>query len=144
MEMTTVELKIPCQVEYIGVARLVILGVASRTLFSYDEIEDMRLAVGEACTSAIDRAASSGKPDSEITLSCRMGDDRLVIQVSDNIPLAAGAEPAPATADAGTEAGAEEDQGIGALLMEILVDEIQQDTRTGPGTSITMTKYIGR
>jgi len=139
MDTATVELKIPCQVEYIGVARLVILGVASRTPFSYDEVEDLRLAVGEACTSAIDRAASSGKPDSEITINCQMDDDRLVISVADNVPITATPAPPPPNPTA-----PEEDQGIGALLMEILVDEIHQDTHSGAGTSITMTKYIGR
>src|SRR5216110_3663046 len=50
-----VELTIPGKPEYVGVARLAILGVASRMRFSYDEVEDIRLAVGEACTSVLDR-----------------------------------------------------------------------------------------
>ncbi len=50
-----VELSIPGRPEYVGVARLAILGVASRMRFSYDEVEDIRLAVGEACTSVLDR-----------------------------------------------------------------------------------------
>ena len=139
MNSSTVQLKIPCQVEYIGVARLVILGVAGRTQFSYDEIEDLRLAVGEACTSAIDRAQTIGKQDSEISIRCSVGDDRLEISVSDNVPVPASASaPPPASADPS------EDQGIGALLMEILVDEIHQETHADTGTSITMTKYVGR
>ena len=50
-----VELILPCRPEYVGVARLAVLGIASRMPFSYDEVEDVRLAVGEACTHALER-----------------------------------------------------------------------------------------
>ncbi|MBW3621927.1 MAG: ATP-binding protein [Armatimonadetes bacterium] len=139
MENSTIQLKIPCEPEYIGVARLIILGVASRKPFSYDEVEDLRLAVGEACTSAIERAGSSGQSEASITITCHMTDDRLDINVTDDVKATAAVGAAStATAEAA------DDLGIGPLLMEILVDEIQQDTRTGQGTSITMTKYLGR
>ena len=141
MESATVELKIPCEVEYIGVARLVILGVASRKPFSYDEVEDLRLAVGEACTSAIERAQAIRQTDPEITINCRMEEDRLTISVSDNVPIPASNGAANTAAVA---VDSSEDQSIGALLMEILVDEIHQDVRAESGTSITMTKYVGR
>ena len=43
-----VELTIPGRPENVGVARLVIAGIASGIGFSYDEVEDIKLAVGEA------------------------------------------------------------------------------------------------
>lgn len=140
MESATVVLKIPCQVEYIGVARLVILGVASRKPFSYDEVEDLRLAVGEACTTAIDRAQATNRLESEITISCCMEDNKLTINVTDDVPVP---KAVTASAPAATAEGSD-DQGIGALLMEILVDEIHQEVNADTGTSITMTKYVGR
>jgi serine/threonine-protein kinase RsbW len=127
-------------VEYIGVARLVILGVASRTPFNYDEVEDLRLAVGEACTSAIDRANNTGT-DGDITITCQMDDDRVEINVTDNVPSGSNGSAPPAGAAA---IESSEDQNFGPLLMEILVDEIHQEVKPGAGTSITMTKYIGR
>jgi len=138
VETATVELKIPCQAEYIGVARLVILGVTSRTSFSYDEIEDLRLAVGEACTSAIDRAAAAGAGDAEIQIVCRKEPERLFIQVSDNF---VGAENG---AVASSDGEIDDEQGIGALLMEILVDEIHTERDPARGTVISMSKYLGR
>ena len=69
-----VEVKIPCRPEYVGVARLAILGVASRMRFSYDEVEDVRLAVGEACTTSVEWAERNGKTESGITSANR---DRL-------------------------------------------------------------------
>jgi serine/threonine-protein kinase RsbW len=139
LDSATVELKIPSHAEFIGVARMMIMGVASRTSFSYDEVEDLRLAVGEACTSAIDRATKAKSPESQITIACRIEPSRLAITVSDPLPFDPN-EPAtpPPTTD-----GLEE-QGIGALLMEILVDEIHVDSSPEGGTVVSMVKYIGR
>jgi serine/threonine-protein kinase RsbW len=139
VDIAKVELKIPCQAEYIGVARLVILGVASRTSFSYDEVEDLRLAVGEACTSAIDRATGAGRNDEQIELTFETRSDRLVIQVKDPLPLS---ESSPPPQSENLDKYPEGDRGIGALLMEILVDEIRSDSSEAEGTVITMVKYL--
>ena len=39
--------------EFVRVVRLAVMGVASRMPFSYDDIEDIKLAVSEACNNAI-------------------------------------------------------------------------------------------
>src|SRR5438105_14927146 len=80
-----VELSIPGKPEYVGVARLAILGVASRMRFSYDEVEDIRLAVGEACTTAIERANGTGHPGQEIRVRCLIDSTKLVVEVRDNV-----------------------------------------------------------
>src|SRR5438093_8574891 len=81
-----VALTIPGRPEYVSVARLAILGVASRMRFSYDEVEDIRLAVGEACTTAIERANGSGLPGQEIHVRCLIDSAKLVVEVCDNAP----------------------------------------------------------
>jgi serine/threonine-protein kinase RsbW len=139
LDTATVELKIPCQAEFIGVARLVILGVASRTSFSYDEVEDLRLAVGEACTSAIERAENAGKPDSFISIRCTTEPDRMTINVADSLPLENGD-----ASKSSVSLDFPEEKSIGALLIEILVDEIHSESNSESGTSITMVKYLGR
>src|SRR5690349_2559844 len=80
-----VTLTIPCAPEYVGTARLTILGVASRMGFSYDQVEDIRLAVGEACTNAIERAGRRGEGDAEGSISIRsqVEPTRLIIEVED-------------------------------------------------------------
>src|SRR5437660_3241355 len=96
-----VELTIPGKPEYVGVARLAILGVASRMRFSYDEVEDIRLAVGEACTTAIERAPPAAQvPGAQITaqevrIRCLIDPTRLVVEVSDSAPAPASTDPAP-------------------------------------------------
>jgi len=130
-----VTLTIPCAPEYVGTARLAILGVAGRMGFSYDQIEDIRLAVGEACTNAIERAGHVPGLDAGINIRCEIQAERLTIEIEDNVPTmngdAAGAE-------------GEEDfstQELGAVLMEILVDEVAIDTLPGGGTRARLVKY---
>ena len=131
---TTVELVIPCRPEFVGVARLAILGVASRMRFSYDEVEDVRLAVGEACTISVEWAERNGRTDSTITLRSEISDDKLTIDILDR----AGSRGAVESADPERE-----DENLGALLITLLVDEITvepQDT----GTRVRMVKYAGQ
>lgn len=44
-----VRLVVPAKPEYIGLARVTTAGLASRLGFSYDEVEDLRLAIDEIC-----------------------------------------------------------------------------------------------
>lgn len=131
-----VELRIPCTPEFVGVARLTILGVASRMPFSYDEVEDVRLAIGEACTTAVERAKRTNSTDSEITIRSMISENKLSIEIEDHaghvdamdIP-----EESPDNLD---------EQSLGALLMELLVDEFGSES-TADGTLVKMAKYAG-
>ena len=132
-----VDLSIPARPEYVGVARLAILGVASRMRFSYDEVEDIRLAVGEACTSVLDRAEGTGE-EHAIQIRCQIHSDRLVVEVRDQIPL-------PARAPAEAEGGTPDDFQLGGVLIRILMDEVETDEQKDQGVYlIRMVKYVAR
>ena len=132
----TVELVIPCRPEFVGIARLAVLGIASRMPFSYDEVEDVRLAVGEACTHAVERAGESA---AFIHISSVIAPSALTITVSDDVAADANTGPKSEEAQMLEEAGVDQ-QGLGALLMEILVDDVKIET--GPdGTTVRLTKY---
>jgi len=131
----TVQLLIPCRPEYVGVARLAVLGIASRMPFSYDEVEDVRLAVGEACTHAVERA---GVTAATIRIVSTVAVDSLTIEISDDVAEADAAAPTE-EARLLEEAGVDQ-QGLGALLMEILVDKVEIET-TAAGTRVLLTKY---
>ncbi len=136
----TVELLIPCRAEYVGVARLAVLGIASRMPFSYDEVEDVRLAVGEACTHAIERAGSErvGSRAATIRIVSTITPQSLKIEIMDTVAakdVAAPTEEARLLEEAGVD-----QEGLGALLMEILVDEVVIDT-SADGTRVVLTKY---
>lgn len=137
--LAEVELNIPSRPEYVGVARLAILGVASRMRFSYDEVEDIRLAVGEACTRSIDRLGIGGDDEHTIRLSCLIEANRLTIEVRS--PLAT---PPPKEAPAGPEAGFEGGD-LSGVLIRILMDEVETDELAAEGVYLLrMVKYVAR
>jgi len=129
-----VEIKIPCKPEYVGVARLAILGVASRMPFSYDEVEDIRLAVGEACTTSVDWAERNGKTDSEIVLQSEISADTLIVDIFDQ---------AGGRSDVERQSAGQDTENLGALLITLLVDEVTVDSKDG-GTHVRMVKHAGQ
>ena len=133
-DSTQVELTIPCKPEFVGVARLAILGVASRMQFSYDEVEDVRLAVGEACTISVEWAERNNRTDAQIKLRGEIAPDKLTIDIFD---AAGPREPA------GSTGSATEEESLGALLITLLVDEIKVEPK-GEGTHVRMVKYAGQ
>ncbi len=126
-----VELKFPCKPEYVGVARLAILGVASRMRFSYDEVEDVRLAVGEACTTAVEWAERNGKTDSDIVLRSEIGTEKLIVDIIDE---------AGERKEEGRSGDPEAEENLGALLITLLVDEVKVVPHDR-GTQVRMVKY---
>jgi serine/threonine-protein kinase RsbW len=130
-----VELKIPCKPEYVGVARLAILGVASRMRFSYDEVEDVRLAVGEACTTSVEWAERNDKIESSILLVSEIASDKLTIDVIDE-------SGSRSDSSVGGESE-QEPENLGALLITLLVDEVTVEPQD-KGTRVRMVKYAGQ
>src|SRR3989449_10502201 len=74
---TRIELKIPGRPDYVVVVRLTAAAVAGRMGLSYDDIEDLKVAVGEACSGAI----LTGAP--AVGVSFVIAKDRLADQVTD-------------------------------------------------------------
>jgi serine/threonine-protein kinase RsbW len=130
-----VEVVIPSKAEYVGVARLAILGVASRMRFSYDEVEDIRLAVGEACATAIDRVNGTG--GQEIRIRCVIHPRRLTIEIHDPSP----APPDPAPPPSG-EISLDE-RSLGGVLIRILMDDVTT-TRENGTRIVRLVKYVPR
>lgn len=125
------ELRFPCKPEYVGVARLAILGVASRMRFSYDEVEDVRLAVGEACTTSVEWAERNGRADSDIVLRSEIGTDKLIVDIFDE---------AGERKEEGRGGDPEDSENLGALLITLLVDEVTVVPQSG-GTHVRMVKH---
>lgn len=133
-EPAVVELRIPCKPEYVGVARLALLGVASRMRFSYDQVEDVRLAVGEACTTAVEWATRNNRETSDIIVRSSITDGKLTVDIIDS---------AGNRQDVSADTGKEPDpESLGALLITLLVDEVTVTPRDG-GTHVKMIKYAG-
>ncbi|MBO0732632.1 MAG: hypothetical protein J2P57_25460 [Acidimicrobiaceae bacterium] len=71
-----VRLAVPARPEYLRLARVTAAGLASRLGFSYDEVEDLRLAIDELCFGL---TGSQGR-DGTVSVHYLLDGDRLVVE----------------------------------------------------------------
>lgn len=135
-----VNLTIPAKPDYVGIARLAVSGIANRMGFSYDDIEDLKLAVAEACTNAVDHAYCGG--DGEIVVCCNIFENRLEIEVVDRGHSFDVSEVEARTGPISIEPtmNALRERGLGLYLMKTLMDQV--DIKGDNGVIVTMTKFI--
>jgi serine/threonine-protein kinase RsbW len=80
-----VHLTVPADGGYLGVLRTATAGLAARLQFALDEIEDLRIAVDEACAMLLSIATR----DAELECRFAVTDDALTVEVT--VPTVAGA-----------------------------------------------------
>ncbi len=139
-----IEIRIPAKPQYVSVIRLTVSGLASRVGFSYDEIEDMKIAVSEAVTNVVQHAYGIHE-DGEIVIGFALYADKIEVMVSDyghsfnfeEIKSQIG----PYQEDESVEMLRE--GGLGLYLMETLMDEVRVNNNEG-GVTVFMTKYVTR
>ena len=103
-------LEIPARSVYVGVVRLALASLARVQGLDEDRIEDIRMAVSEACANAVLANEASGTP---VTVSWQSFDDRVEIEVAQR-----GSAPGEADSAAGKERLA-----MSVALLRSLVDE---------------------
>ncbi|WP_342514273.1 anti-sigma B factor RsbW [Sporosarcina sp. FSL K6-1522] len=138
-----IEIRVPAKAQYVGVARLTISGLASRLGFTYDEIEDLKIASSEAITNAVQHAYRDDE-EGEIVVGCALFEDKLEIMVADN-----GKSFDFATTKQNVGPYNERDEvqflregGLGLYLMETLMDDVK--VHREEGVTVFMTKYLDR
>lgn len=132
---------LPAKPEYVGVVRLTVSGIANRMGFSYDEIEDIKVAVSEACTNAVNHAYNQ-EDDGKMTVGFGMCEDRLEIMVVDrgksfDLETIRG-DVGPFNNDVAVDQMTE--GGLGLFLIETLMDKVEISGKSG--VIVLMTKYI--
>ncbi len=75
-----VKLAIPAKAEYVVLARLTLVGLLRPRGYSDDAIDDLKLALTEACSESVRR--SRGEEGEQIYLCFALLDDRAIVQVS--------------------------------------------------------------
>lgn len=132
-----VELLLPPRPEVVSMARLVVGAVvAADPAFDEERSADVRLAVSEACTNAVE-AQQAADPTEAILLRCAIADGVVSLTVSDH---GGGFDPdalAPHP-DVGDPARLEHESGLGIPLIRLLSDAVDFAV-TKVGTTITMT-----
>jgi serine/threonine-protein kinase RsbW len=75
---STVQLEIPASGAYLVVARAAATGLAAQLQFTYEEIDDLRIAVDEACTQLLARRGSA----TTLNIAYHLADAELQVDVS--------------------------------------------------------------
>jgi serine/threonine-protein kinase RsbW len=140
--MDYVEMKIPAKPEYVGVIRLTISGIASTMGYTYEEIEDIKIAVSEACTNAVQHAYPDGEAG-EVIVGFGIYEDKLETMVADSGKsfnfLQKKSELGPYTESSTVDQLSE--GGLGLYLIETLMDEVR--VLNTSGVTVFMVKYLG-
>lgn len=155
MEVTdeTVTLRVPASAEYVDLVRVTLYGIAAKMGFSYEEIEDMKVAVSEACNNAVLHAYGSlpaghtaQAPDRPLLVEIRFikRQDALSIVVKDNGQSfdARGQAKQPSPLERGQSIDELHVGGLGLYLMQALMDHVE--VHSGSGTEVILTKRLGR
>lgn len=131
-----IRLSVPSKPEYVGVIRLTLAAIASRIGFDVEKIEDMKVAVAEACTNAIVHGCGCGQ-ESKFNIDFVLTGEKITISVYDegvgcqvdNIQ-----EP---------DLSKPKEGGLGIFIIKSLMDDVEIKSEKGKGMMIKMIKYLG-
>lgn len=119
----SVAVRLPATSAYLSVLRSVTAGLAAQLDFTLDEIEDLRIAVDEACGLLIGRRVAGGELDCDFSLS----EDAMRVGVS--VATVDGTEPAR--------------DSFAWHVLGALVDEVHADADGDQHVSIVLHKRRG-
>lgn len=132
MACESIKMEISANPEYVGIIRLTTSGIANKIGFSIDDIEDMKVAVSEACTNAIKHSS-----DDRFYITFNVLDDGLNIEIKDNgIGCNIDSLGKP-------DLDNPKESGLGIFIIQTLMDEVSIESSDNEGTTIKMTKYLG-
>ena len=112
--MSATVLEIPAKSVYVGVVRLAVASLARSEGLDEEQVEDLRMAVSEACANAVLANEVSGDP---VMMTWRADDGAVVVEISDR--------GGPVVDESG-----EDRLEMSVALLRSLVDEC--DFETGP------------
>jgi len=133
--MPTVELLFSALPEHVRTARLVAAAVARRAGVDEAVLDEVRLAVGEACSRAVGLHRSSGV-DKPVRVLLTEDEKKFSIEVGDEVPLtpvngsspavpsARGGDPVPGPAPA-EDSEADDEGQMGLAVISGLVDDVE-------------------
>lgn len=122
-----VELELPQDAQYVGLARLAVTAVARQAGMDPARLEDLRLAVSEATTNAMrGRREENGSPEPVVLAFGPRGESGFAVTITGGGP---GFEP-PRDEAAEHPEWADED-GLGVTLIRGLADEVEFVRGTG-------------
>ena len=132
MNFETIKMEIASNPQYVSVIRLTTSGIANKIGFCLEDIEDIKVAVSEACTNAIKHSL-----DNKFSVEYTIFENGLTITIIDSgkgydvdsIDVPNLEEP--------------KESGLGLFIIKSLMDEVEIKSNINYGTVIKMTKYLG-
>lgn len=132
MNFETIKMEIASNPQYVSVIRLTTSGIANKIGFCLEYIEDIKVAVSEACTNAIKHSL-----DNKFSVEYTIFENGLTITIIDSgkgydvdsIDVPNLEEP--------------KESGLGLFIIQSLMDEVEIKSNINYGTVIKMTKYLG-
>ena len=138
----SLELQVPSRTEYIAVVRLVVASlVSARRSVAAERIDDLKLAVSEACTNAIEANMESSDGEPPVVVRVWEAPERLEVCIADSGP---GFDPEmlPEHPPVTDPDRLNFERGLGIPLIRTLVDDVRFES--GPqGTSVWITLFGG-
>ena len=131
-----IKIEIPSRSEFVSVVRLAVAGIAARMEFSVNDIEDIKVAVSEACTNCVQHAYD--EENGRIFVTCYLSKNELEIVIED---MGKGFD----IKKLGSEEQIKNSQeklglGLGLTFIKTLMDRHSIESMIGGGTCIKMTK----
>ena len=127
--VSQMQLEIPARSVYVGVVRLALASVARQAGLDEERVDDLRIAVSEACANAV--LAEDDSPASVVRVAWREEPDRVVVEVVDD-----GRHTLPNPED--SLVGAER-MDMSVALLRSLVDECSFEPRPEGGMTTRLT-----
>ena len=132
MNFETIKMEIASNPQYVSVIRLTTSGIANKIGFCLEDIEDIKVAVSEACTNDIKHSL-----DNKFSVEYTIFENGLTITIIDSgkgydvdsIDVPNLEEP--------------KESGLGLFIIQSLMDEVEIKSNINYGTVIKMTKYLG-
>ena len=137
-----VDLKIQSKLKNVSIVRVVVASILSNLNVTIDELSDIKTAVSEAVTNAIEHGYFTENEIVEITIKTVQIDGMAYINVKVKDTGIGIEDITLATTPSYTSKPELEHAGFGFTIMETFMDELVIDSSPGVGTIISMTKKI--
>ncbi len=127
-----INLKLPCKPEFINVARMNISVIANNMKMDYEVIQDLKVAISEACNNVIIHSDS----ESHYEIDFIVKREKLVVEINDfgnGFDFGNYNEP---------DLENPKESGLGLFIIDSLMDEFEIETKNGNGTKIRMIKNV--
>ncbi|MDR2162403.1 MAG: ATP-binding protein [Clostridiales Family XIII bacterium] len=130
----TLTLSVPGKAEYVSTVRLAISSLAAKSGFDVTAIEDIKVAVSEACSNIL--CHSNIRDEYIYRVECTIHENKFEITViDDGVGFDADSYKEP-------ELGCIQGGGLGIYIIKALMDDVRVVSNDGAGTVIKMTKNI--